>query len=38
LASLSPSAALALGALLGVPAAGWSGRRLRALMDEADGR
>ena len=36
LASLSPSAALALGALLGVPAAWWSGRRRRALMDKAD--
>ena len=37
LASLSPSAALALGALLGVPAAWWSGCRLRALMDQAEG-
>ena len=38
LASLTPTAALALGALLGVPAAWWCGHRLRALMDEADGR
>lgn len=38
LPSLSPVAALILGAVLGVPAAWWAGRQLRALMDEADGR
>jgi membrane protein implicated in regulation of membrane protease activity len=35
LPSLSPWAALALCAPLGVPAAWWCGRRLRSLMDEA---
>jgi hypothetical protein len=38
LPSLSPVAALWAGALLGVPVAHWAARRLRALMDEADGR
>jgi hypothetical protein len=36
LPSLSPLAALAAGAVLGVPATRWAARRLRALMDEAD--
>jgi hypothetical protein len=38
LPSLSPAAALVVGGILGVPAACWAGHRLRALMDEADGR
>jgi hypothetical protein len=38
LPSLSPLGALAAGAVLGVPASHWAGRRLRALIDEADGR
>jgi hypothetical protein len=38
LPAVSPSAALVVGALLGVPAAWWCGRRLRALIDEAEGR
>lgn len=38
LPSLSPVGALIAGALLGIPATHWAARRLRALMDEADGR
>ena len=38
LASLSPAAALVFGAALGVPAGWWCARRLRSLMDQAEGR
>jgi hypothetical protein len=38
LASLSPVAGLVFGAMLGVPAAWWCARRLRALMDESEDR
>lgn len=36
LPALAPLAALLLALPLGIPAAWWLGRRLRALMDEAD--
>lgn len=36
--ALSPAMALTLSIPLGVPAAWWAARRLRGLMDEADGR
>ena len=37
LPSLPPVAALGAGALIGIPAARWAARRVRALIDEADG-
>jgi hypothetical protein len=37
LGTIAPVPSLAVGAVLGIPATIWAARKLRALMDEADG-